>query len=214
MLWIAFSSLYLRCYSQFKLGVSKAGNALVVNCFQFFIFAVLFTVSKKVKNISSNMLWIAFSSLYLRCYSQFMQNILRKYEFLLWIAFSSLYLRCYSQFNVLVCVFMPIVSCELLSVLYICGVIHSFKKYSRWILDYSCELLSVLYICGVIHSSLKKDLNNFLVVNCFQFFIFAVLFTVDYDVIPDEKKLWIAFSSLYLRCYSQLLPVRVSFGAV
>ena len=42
----------------------------------------------------------------------------------------------------------------------------------------SCELLSVLYICGVIHSVLLLFRICCFVVNCFQFFIFAVLFTV------------------------------------
>ena len=118
----------------------------VVNCFQFFIFAVLFTVCEYFFE-SKEWLWIAFSSLYLRCYSQ------------------------YSVYKGL-----RGIRCELLSVLYICGVIHS----RNWFLD---------------------RLNR--VVNCFQFFIFAVLFTVPFLWAFYAWWLWIAFSSLYLRCYSQ-----------
>ena len=149
-LWIAFSSLYLRCYSQsliknnagfprcellsvlYICGVIHSETIghmdafIVVNCFQFFIFAVLFTVFFCGFCVV-NWLWIAFSSLYLRCYSQ--------------------------------------CSC---------------RNYA-W--RDSCELLSVLYICGVIHSRTNYRTNGATVVNCFQFFIFAVLFTVQ----PWEK---------------------------
>ena len=169
-LWIAFSSLYLRCYSQL---ISLQSNCImscellsvlyicgvihslyllglislwVVNCFQFFIFAVLFTVNSQ------------------KCY----------FAQVLWIAFSSLYLRCYSQFLIYFFTFVV-----------------------------SCELLSVLYICGVIHSNLFAIPLFVKVVNCFQFFIFAVLFTVKICWKKNWKELWIAFSSLYLRCYSQ-----------
>ena len=272
-MWIAFSSLYLRCYSQWNhraygrvyccellsvlyiCGVIHSvllwllRCELVVNCFQFFIFAVLFTV---LQNYNPN-------ELVVNCFQFFIFAVLftvfiNLYIFVakLWIAFSSLYLRCYSQF-MKVLLFMRW-GCELLSVLYICGVIHSFVlfcvflpavvncfqffifavlftvseniKWNRWRLwiafsslylrcysqfaekgseqFFSCELLSVLYICGVIHSRLRCHPWWKKVVNCFQFFIFAVLFTVSADGGDGAVLLWIAFSSLYLRCYSQL----------
>ena len=154
-----------------SLACANPSNFLVVNCFQFFIFAVLFTVSFEMIKDSS--------------------------------------------------------SCELLSVLYICGVIHSilndfidavevvncFQFFIFAVLftvakrkrdtHLRCELLSVLYICGVIHSQEWSALKERVVVNCFQFFIFAVLFTVCGKDQRERWRLWIAFSSLYLRCYSQ-----------
>ena len=271
-LWIAFSSLYLRCYSQsdgnrykrtdgcellsvlYICGVihsfqlTNTGAVSVVNCFQFFIFAVLFTVNSIIK-AQFKRLWIAFSSLYLRCYSQFLvipYALLWGCELLsvLYICgvihsfFKMIKKRCKVvncfQFFIFAVLFtvidgfdLIVVSCELLSVLYICGVIHSvivgdnvreqvvncFQFFIFAVLFTviknakksipCCELLSVLYICGVIHSVSANQIARYQVVNCFQFFIFAVLFTVPCRPTLLSRPLWIAFSSLYLRCYSQ-----------
>ena len=219
-----------------------------MNCFQFFIFAVLFTVLF-CEICTYRLLWIAFqffifavlftvggfrngsgggcellSVLYIcgvihstwTC-PIWLPEVVNCFQFFIFaVLFTVFARRC-----------LPPLGCELLSVLYICGVIHSTWTCPIWLPELwiafsslylrcysqfewckkktfkSCELLSVLYICGVIHSFAKACKSSLTVVNCFQFFIFAVLFTVLKPTVFVSWKLWIAFSSLYLRCYSQ-----------
>ena len=118
-----------------------------MNCFQFCIFAVLFT-TKKGRYIYFQMLWIAFNFVSLQCYLQQVEKTL------------------YFQ------------SC--------------------------CELLSILYLCSVIYNSwINYNIMKF-VVNCFQFCIFAVLFTTIRTTKEKWKWLWIAFNFVSLQCYLQL----------
>ena len=117
-----------------------------MNCFQFCIFAVLFTT----------------------CLPDLMQSNA------LWIAFNFVSLQCYLQRNA---------SAEYCST--------------------SCELLSILYLCSVIYNKLKYPSIFHVVVNCFQFCIFAVLFTTFFFFLILWLRLWIAFNFVSLQCYLQ-----------
>ena len=118
----------------------------VVNCFQFCIFAVLFTTHSCILLIA----------------------------LLLWIAFNFVSLQCYLQL--------------------IPAAIHP---------TIGCELLSILYLCSVIYNLMAVTLIMKRVVNCFQFCIFAVLFTTMKVPGATDEALWIAFNFVSLQCYLQ-----------
>ena len=117
-----------------------------MNCFQFCIFAVLFTTLVKALEIVKK-LWIAFNFVSLQCY-------LQRFKF---------------------------------------AVVPSI----------GCELLSILYLCSVIYNIYSLTTSKVRVVNCFQFCIFAVLFTTLCVYLKTITGLWIAFNFVSLQCYLQ-----------
>ena len=187
------SILYL-CSVKHNLVQKMHAGSFVVNCFQFCIFAVWNTTSKK-NNEKYVWLWIAFNFVSLQCETQLLFFTNQK-----------------------------VVCCELLSILYLCSVKHNEgragNKYNPvvncfqfcifavwnttsknnnekyvwlWIAfnfvslqcetqqfdevsdgNSRCELLSILYLCSVKHNFSIEDLFSEMVVNCFQFCIFAV----------------------------------------
>ena len=139
-----------------------------MNCFQFCIFAVWNTTFKVIAE-RSLMLWIAFNFVSLQCETQHLS-----------------------------CGYHHPHSCELLSILYLCSVKHNYETknlvrslvvncfqfciFAVWNTTTglakreitSCELLSILYLCSVKHNMINSVDNTEIVVNCFQFCIFAV----------------------------------------
>ena len=195
-LWIAFNFVSLQCETQLRLvlyiyyGCCELLSILylcsvkhnqvyryqrrkvVVNCFQFCIFAVWNTTLGKqvVKKSCCELL----SILYL-CSVKHNGTAFLIGAPMLWIAFNFVSLQCETQ------------------------------RISRhFITCISCELLSILYLCSVKHNFLTTCLKSFLVVNCFQFCIFAVWNTTLFSAIPDKIELWIAFNFVSLQCETQL----------
>ena len=220
-LWIAFNFVSLQCYLQqiVRINVPRKRCELlsilylcsviyntllylidcivVVNCFQFCIFAVLFTTNS-CRYPPYNRLWIAFNFVSLQCYLQPNGGYLDNET-----------------------------SCELLSILYLCSVIYndeSPRSNRRGVVNcFQFCIFAVLFTtvssepyyygwlwiafnfvslqCYLQHENLDAQLDA--VVNCFQFCIFAVLFTTDGAEGDVMLMLWIAFNFVSLQCYLQ-----------
>ena len=67
----------------------------------------------------------------------------------------------------------------------------------------SCELLSIIYLWHSDNNKMRRDFHLYLVVNCFQLFIFDILTTTLYVPIAERDKLWIAFNYLSLTFWQQ-----------
>ena len=203
-----------------------------MNCFQFCIFAV-WNTTLFIDDKESIKLWIAFNFVSLQCETQLFcillaccsgcellsilylcnvkhnlfphlsthRHVVNCFQFCifavwnttlnlfsaifneLWIAFNFVSLQCETQL-------VPLVAPN----------------------NLCCELLSILYLCSVKHN--HRDIINIpvIVVNCFQFCIFAVWNTTVCFACEINWKLWIAFNFVSLQCETQLRSGNSNFN--
>ena len=212
---LSISYLCIMIYNFWELACCLA---LVVNCFQFRIFALWFTMFLTSWYISLS-LWIAFNFVSLHYDLQFKRRVhfwLMGCELL---SISYLCIMIYN-FNPAACKRCIVVNCFQFRIfaLWFTIIFDWWTIYSSlWIafnfvsLHYDlqlpiinetayscCELLSISYLCIMIYNTPEIIAATTAVVNCFQFRIFALWFTMKEKTWNAWSWLWIAFNFVSL----------------
>ena len=232
LLWIAFNFVSLQCETQLakpavsdiircellsilylcsvKHNLTSSINAtgLVVNCFQFCIFAVWNTTQQY--KASQHSCCELLSILYLcsvkhneRRRGEELAPVVNCFQFCIFAVWNTTFEVFYNVTTMLWIAFNFVsLQCETQQIVYTLSA------------NKSCELLSILYLCSVKHNSRAGELLPSVVVNCFQFCIFAVWNTTTYRKIFGDWKLWIAFNFVSLQCETQRIYRLFKFSYV
>ena len=164
----------------------------VVNCFQFRIFALWFTILCKRECVQICCELLSISYLCIMIYNKLaalfkaptVVNCFQFRIFALWFTILP---------NLDVNVFPLWIAFNFVSLHYDLQCFY-ISKISRS----RCELLSISYLCIMIYNRSKLFFRLDLVVNCFQFRIFALWFTIEIYFIVYFNVLWIAFNFVSL----------------
>ena len=219
------SILYLCSVKHNKYSIHKKITK-VVNCFQFCIFAVWNTTTdgKTPLRYSCELLSILYlcsvkhnntlgttkSTSVVNCFQFCIFAVWNttadrhiRASLWLWIAFNFVSLQCETQRSSNSrrgkrC-------CELLSILYLCSVKHNLVECFRQNTQLWIAFNFVSLQCET--QQITKISIQTIVVNCFQFCIFAVWNTTGYMLLPEYAELWIAFNFVSLQCETQPLTL-------